>query len=214
MCFGRAQRKGTPMKVQNDARNVPQGRGVEMRVARVTWATTATTASGTGGGVKPFALGRAHGIGHHANVRRTQAHGDHPQRRVRAAPQPAPSSGNVVGPGTQRRHGGFERGGPSRVAFGAATATTEDGQDVAGDEAGPTEATKAGEAVGWNVAVGVIVHEGRRKGGGVVDVEDDGLRVEVRRRTIVVDDGRGMGGQQRGGGWVVVGHWTNPFRDR
>ena len=132
VCFGRAQRKRTPMQVQNDARNVPQGRGVEMRVARVTWATTATTASGTGGGVKPFALGRAHGVAHHANVRRTQAHEDHPQRRVRAAPQPAPSSGNVVGPGTQRRHGGFERGGPGRVAFGAATATTEDGQDVAG----------------------------------------------------------------------------------
>jgi len=99
------------------------------------------------------------------------------------------------------------------VAFGAATATTEDGQDVAGDEAGPTEATKAGEAVGWNVAVGVIVHEGMRMGGGVVDVEDDGLRVEVRRRTIGVGDGRGMGGQQRGG-WVVVGHWTDLFRDR
>jgi hypothetical protein len=99
------------------------------------------------------------------------------------------------------------------VAFGAATATTEDGQDVAGDEAGPTEATKAGEAVGWNVAVGVIIHEGR-KGGGVVDVEDDGLRVEVRRRTIVVGDGGRMGGQQRGGGWVVVGHWTDLFRDR
>jgi len=98
------------------------------------------------------------------------------------------------------------------VAFGAATATTEDGQDVAGDEAGPTEATKAGEAVGWNVAVGVIIHEGRRKGGGVEVVEDDGLRVEVRRRTSGVG-GRGMGGQQRGG-WVVVGHWTDLFRDR